>query len=296
MFIPGLAPLSDYAEEGFAPQRKALKWLTQKHLRGGLISKGQAGASRWAEWANEQKLAAVLDSFDSVVEAFPEVHQWTVGNEVWLGGLGQVLRQVDPYLHIRTAVHVAKQHPNIEVWLGEYGLRNSEALDIMLAEVDRLRKQGGRVDGLIWIQYVDLAHQESDRPFRAGLKRNMLTWYPQLSIQTLVRSLERIKAEGLNVALETAVLTGAPSPRKLAAQRSIYQRMLDVCQKQDVDLMLWWVTDRYLKPWHSQLDGIDSPGLWTRDLAPKFPELIRTVANTRTPKTAVAGSPSRPKR
>lgn len=230
-----------------------------------LFGRGYPGVQDFLDRNSGQSFEAAMQSFEERISAFPRIKDWTLCNELLLAGGAQFSRNW-PHFVQRTYRHFADRFPDTRFWLGEYGVRERRNVDRVLAGVEQIRKLGGRVDGIVWICYIDLADW--------GYARSHLAWLDAWPgpLANLRYAIEAAQREGLSTALETGVFVGRSTSMQMQAQDRVYRALIELCKDTNTDYWQWWPFDSPAKiNWLSEdRNAIESVGWWDRDWQPKW--------------------------
>lgn len=130
---------------------------------------------------------------------------------------------------------VAADFPQIELWIGDYQVRNQMDRDGILTRLEDLT---GVVTGFVNADYTDLSL--ADNPATQFMKINAIGQIPLMRFNYLLPFWRQIRRLGIEkIALETSVLSDADSPAIRKAQIAVYERLHLLCEHEAAELWLW---------------------------------------------------------
>ena len=168
-----------------------------------------------------------LDTYIANIDefAFPiieryrhRVKRWTLCNELLLCSHRLNGRLVQPHV-FDFYERVSNAFPELDLWIGEYGLRSIQRVhgkNGILDSLYELKAAAPTFKGLVAVDYMDLSAAGSNR-YVTSLKRIA----PQLALGKFKEHIQHIKEKtGVQIAIETSVYTGPDPTQTLVAQQA----------------------------------------------------------------------------
>lgn len=185
----------------------------------------------------------------SIVHQYAETaRRWTLATELTCAP-SPIWNEV-----IRFYAWVSKQYPDIELWIGDYGIYDPHRRALILKRLAELKRAVPSLYGFVGQDYVDL-NTSKDKIVRF-LKANALGSMPLLKFRYLVDFIDRL---GLQFALEHSTFSN--SPDDWPHQQSIYNCLSKLCDRTESEFWLWDCCDASSAYFHDTNRVVYS-GVW----------------------------------
>ena len=243
---------------------------------------------------NEQKGQLEKICFNILDRYADRIPRWTIAAEVL------VKRNFDI---VRLYEAIAAKHSKIELWVCDYGIK-SYAQAMGIVDILPFLQAIEQFKGIVLVNYLDLrsnavATQASQKfetfiplgpDWKEGFPTETLAdWLAILNnriggdflqaikiagLDQLDRNIGLVANTGVNIALETGVITGMePTKKEIARCIYAYKTLMAICQKHNAEMWQWNMFDRNVSlPWlgisedcGGWFDMNDRPKEWCSD-------------------------------
>ena len=169
-----------------------------------------------------------------VVDRYADrINRWTLAQELCLCKPQLWDEIVDFYKAVR------KKYPDLEIWVGDYAIRNPLDRDGILTRIADLQ---GIAVGFVGADYVDLSNKKN--PITQWMKVNALGKVSTRRFSYLIPFWKQLRSMGFTkLALEHSTFATEDTPLIRSAQQGIYNDLLALCRRHDVDYWMWNLCD-----------------------------------------------------
>ena len=163
---------------------------------------------------------------------------------------------------------VKKNSPNSKLYLGDYGLKNTERWEHIYNEIIKYIQKGVSIEGVNLQVYTDLADNKLKQ--LGGIVSNF-DWMPSYSIKFIEYWIKKFKDLGLLVQIECSIFSGSSySELKQKAIGSLYKRYYRICKNSGVDTFIVWnPVDTNIGIWDHSRKSTEFCGWYDSDYQPK---------------------------
>lgn len=161
---------------------------------------------------------------------------------------------------------VAERHPNLKLWIGDYGIYTQYRGQI-LKRLQELKTDVPNLVGFVGQDYVDL--DKSSDPIARYLKVTALGTFPLIKFGYLPGFIKQVQSLGLEFALEHTTFSNTPDTWPI--QESIYNCLSGICDRTGSEFWLWDCCDASARYFHDAGRQVYT-GVWDSEGNKKPPQ------------------------